>query len=150
MGDYKLMRHLNSGELKLFNLKTDYREENNLVSEMPEKVAAMDSSRRNYVEDVDGGTAEQVRQAHHKLMDRFSEQSKEGYRKKLAALKEQDVPDFQARKAIMLKELNLKLFKNVVSKEKTNLHRKLYSWREGPEKKIAEEKARANWVDFID
>ena len=50
----------------------------------------------------------------------------------------------------MLKELNLKLFKNVVSKEKTNVHRKLYSWREGPEKKIAEEKARAKFVEFRD
>ena len=150
MGDYKLMRHLNSGELKLFNLKTDYREENNLASDMPEKVAAMDSSRRNYVEDVDGGTAEQVRQAHYKLMDRFSEKSKEGYKKKLAALKEQEVPDFEARKAVMLKELNQKLFKNVVSKEKSKLHAKLYSWRDGPEKKIAEKKARANWVDYAD
>ena len=144
------MRHLNSGELKLFNLKSDYREENNLASEMPEKVAAMDSSRRNYVEDVDGGTVEQVRQAHYKLMDRFSEQSKEAYFKKLAALKEQENPDFEARKAVMLKELNLKLFKNVVSKEKTNVHRKLYSWREGPEKKEAEKKARAKWVEFVD
>jgi arylsulfatase A-like enzyme len=31
MGDYKLMRHLNSNEFKLFNLKTDYREEKNLA-----------------------------------------------------------------------------------------------------------------------
>jgi arylsulfatase A len=150
MGDYKLMRHLNSGELKLFNLKTDYREEKDLASEMPEKVAAMDSSRRNYVEEVDGGTAEQVRQAHYKLMDRFSEQSKDGYKKKLAALKEQEVPDFEARKAAMLKELNQKLFKNVVSKEKSKLHAKLYSWRDGPEKKEAEKKARAKWVEFVD
>jgi hypothetical protein len=150
MGDYKLMRHLNSGELKLFNLKTDYREEKNLASKMLEKVAAMDSSRRNYVEDVDGGTADQVRQAHYKLMDRFSEQSKEGYRKKLVALEEQEVSDFEARKAVMLKELNQKLFKNALSKEKSKLHAKLHSWREGPEKKIAEEKARANWVDYSD
>ncbi len=150
LGDYKLMRHLNSGEFKLFNLKTDYREEKNLASKMPEKVKEMDKICQQYVKDVEGGTAEQVRQAHHKLMDRFSEQSKEGYFKKMALLKEQEIPDFEARKGLMLKELNLKLFKNVVSKEKTNVHRKLYSWREGPEKKIAEEKARAKFVEFRD
>ena len=83
-------------------------------------------------------------------MDRFSEQSKEGYFKKMALLKEQEIPDFEARKGLMLKELNLKLFKNVVSKEKTNVHRKLYSWREGPEKKEAEKKARGKWVEFVD
>ena len=68
----------------------------------------------------------------------------------MALLKEQEIPDFEARKGLMLRELNLKLFKNVVSKEKTNVHRKLYSWREGPEKKIAEEKARAKFVEFRD
>jgi hypothetical protein len=83
-------------------------------------------------------------------MDRFGEQSKDGYKKKLAALKEQEVPDFEARKAVMLKELNQKLFKNVVSKEKSKLHAKLHSWRDGPEKKEAEKNARANWVDYSD
>ena len=50
----------------------------------------------------------------------------------------------------MLKELNQKLFKNALSKEKSKLHAKLHSWREGPEKKIAEEKARAICVHFYD
>ena len=50
----------------------------------------------------------------------------------------------------MLKELNEKLFKNVVSKEKTNVHRTLYSWREGPEKKEAEKNARIKFVEFSD
>lgn len=150
LGDYKLMRHLNSGEFKLFNLKTDYREEKNLALKMPKKVKEMDKVCRQYVNEVGGGTAEQVRQAHHKLMDRFGEQSKEGYFKKLAALREQNLSDFEDRKAAMLKVLNQNLFKNVVNKEKTNLHRTLYSWREGPEMRIAEEKARAKWVEFVD
>ena len=81
-------------------------------------------------------------------MDLFSEKSKEGYKKKVAALKEQEFPDFEARKAVMLKELNQKLFKNVVSKEKSKLHAKLHSWRDGPEKKEAEKNAQARWVDY--
>lgn len=150
MGDYKLMRHLNSNEFKLFNLKSDYREEKNLASAMPEKVKEMDQACRKYVKKVDGGTAEQVRQAHHKLMDHFSQQSVYFYRKRLAVLKEQSLPDFEDRKAKMLKQLNDDLFKNIVNKEKTNVHRTLYSWREGPEKKEAEKNARIKFVEFID
>ena len=150
MGDYKLMRHLNSNEFKLFNLKSDYREEKNLASAMPEKVKEMDQACRKYVKKVDGGTAEQVRQAHHKLMDHFSQQSVDGYKKKLAALKQQNLSDFEDRKAAMLKELNQNLFKNVVNKEKTNVHRTLYSWREGPEVKEAEKNARIKFVEFSD
>ena len=150
MGDYKLMRHLNSNEFKLFNLKSDYREEKNLASAMPEKVKEMDQACRKYVKKVDGGTAEQVRQAHHKLMDHFSQQSVYFYRKRLAVLKEQSLPDFEDRKAKMLKQLNDDLFKNVVNKEKTNVQRTLYSWREGPEKKEAEKNARIKFVEFRD
>jgi arylsulfatase A-like enzyme len=148
MGDYKLMRHLNSNEFKLFNLKTDYREEKNLASAIPEKVKEMDQACRKYIKKVEGGTAEQVRRAHHELVDHFSQQSIDGYKNKLATLKEQNLPDFETRKAAMLKELNQKLFKNVVSKEKTNVHRKLLSWREGPEKKEAEKNARTKFVEF--
>ena len=149
-GDYKLMRHLNSNEFKLFNLKNDYREEMNLAAEMPEKVRELDEICRNYVKKVNGGTAEQVRQAHHKLMDHFSQQSVFHYRKRLAALKEQNLPDFEDRKAKMLKQLNDNLFKNLVNKEKTNLHRELHAWREGSEKNLAEENALAKWVEFVD
>ena len=144
------MRHLNSGEFLLFNLKNDYREEKNLASAMPEKVKEMDQVCRKYITKVEGGTAEQVRQAHHKLMDHFSQQSIDGYRKKLADLKEQNVSDFEDRKAAMLKVLNQNLFKNVVNKEKTNVHRTHYSWREGPEKNTAEKNARMKFVEFSD
>ena len=50
----------------------------------------------------------------------------------------------------MLKDLNEKLFKNLVNKEKTNLHRNLGAWREGTEKNVAEKNARAKWVEFTD
>ena len=83
-------------------------------------------------------------------MDHFSQQSVYFYRKRLAVLKEQSLPDFEDRKAAMLKVLNQNLFKNVVNKEKTNVHRTLYSWREGPEIKEAEKNARAKWVEFTD
>ena len=83
-------------------------------------------------------------------MDHFSQQSIEGYKKKLAALKEQNLSDFEDQKAAMLKVLNQSLFKNVVNKEKTNVHRTHYSWREGPEVKEAEKNARIKFVEFSD
>jgi hypothetical protein len=54
------MRHLNSGELKLFNVATDYAEQNDLASKMPEKAAELDRIRAQYVKEVDGGTIEEV------------------------------------------------------------------------------------------
>jgi len=58
--DYKLMRHLNSGELKLFNVAKDYAEQNNLASKMPKKAAELDRIRAQYIDEVDGGTIEEV------------------------------------------------------------------------------------------
>ena len=49
MGDYKFMRSMNTGEIRLYKVKTDYREENNLAAQMPEKVALMDKTLRAYV-----------------------------------------------------------------------------------------------------
>lgn len=148
IGDFKMMRHLNSGKIKLFNIRTDYREENDLAAEMPEKVASMDAIRQKYVDEVDGGTAEQVREALYKTMDRFSEQAKEAYHKKVAALKEESPPDFEAQKAALLKDLNDKLLKNAINKEKTRRHAEFHSWRESAPKSEAEEHARGSFVEY--
>ena len=41
MGEYKLMEHLLTGEQKLFNVVTDYREQNNLIDQHPDIVARL-------------------------------------------------------------------------------------------------------------
>jgi len=150
IGDYKFMRHLNSGEIRLFNLKNDYREEHDLHTAMPDKVHTMGTILRKYVEEVDGGTAEQVREALYKTMDRFSRQSKDGFRKKLAQLKKENPSDLEARKAALLKELNQKLKKNAVNKEKTRLQAQFFSWRESAPKSKAEENVEAKWKDLTE
>ena len=150
IGDYKLMRHLHSGEIKLFNIKTDYREEHDLSSAMPEKVASMDATCRKYLEDVNGGTIGQVRQALYDLMDEHSKRAREGFEKKLAQLKEQDPPDFAAQRAVLLKELNDKLMKNEINKEKCRRYASFRSWKEGPPKSDAEQAVRARWVDVTE
>jgi arylsulfatase A len=150
IGDYKLMRHLNSGEFRLFNLKDDYCEEHDLHTAMPDKVHMMDTALRKYVKEVDGGTAEQVREALYKTMDKFGNQSKEGFRKKLAQLKEENPSDLEAQKAALLKDLNQKLKKNELNKEKTRLHAEFHSWRESAPKKNAEANVEAKWVDLTE
>lgn len=148
IGDYKLMRHLNSGEAKLFNIKDDYREEHDLYQSMPAKVAEMDAIREKYVEEVDGGTAEQVREALYDMMDTFGHRAKEAYKKKLADLKEQKPTDFDAQKAAMLKDLNEKLIKNEINKEKCRRQATFDSWRESAPKEGVEEFVLSSWVDY--
>ena len=148
IGDYKLMRHLNTGELRLYNVKTDYREQHDLALAMPEKVASMDAIRQRYVDEVGGGTAAQAREALYRKMDAFSEMAREQYHRKLDELKKEDPPDFKAQKANMLKELNEKLFKNAVNKERTRRHATYPSWRESAPKQEAEAHVLATWVDY--
>jgi hypothetical protein len=149
IGDYKLMRHLNSGEIKLFNIKTDYREEHDLASKMPEKVASMDAARQKYVDEVDGGTVEQVREAYYKLMDKFGRQAKDSYKKEVAELKAGNPDDFEAQKAALLKALNDKLRRNEEGKEYARRMVNHTSFREGGSaKREAQKYVQANWVDY--
>lgn len=148
IGDYKMMRHLNSGEIKLFNIRKDYREQNDLRGSMLEKVSEMDAILRKYVDEVDGGTAEQVREALYKTMDRHSSQAKDAFRKKLAQLQEDNPPDLETQKAALLQELNQKLKKSALNKEKTRLHARLHSWREGVSRNEAEANVEAEWMDL--
>ena len=51
-GDFKLMRHLNTGEIKLFNVVEDMGESNDLSKTMPEKTADMVRKLDAYLEKV--------------------------------------------------------------------------------------------------
>jgi len=59
-GDYKLMRHLNTGEIKLFNVARDMGESNDLSKTMPEKTADMVRKLDAYLEKVGAWTMEEV------------------------------------------------------------------------------------------
>lgn len=59
-GDYKLMRHLNTGEIKLFNLVDDMGETKDLSVAMPEKTADMVRKLDAYLEKVGAWTMEEV------------------------------------------------------------------------------------------
>ena len=59
-GDYKLMRHLNSGEVKLFNVAKDMGETKDLSNSMPEKRDAMVRKLDAYLKKVGAWTMEEV------------------------------------------------------------------------------------------
>jgi arylsulfatase A-like enzyme len=59
-GDYKLMRQLNTGEIKLFNLVDDMGESKDLSQAMPEKTADMVRKLDAYLEKVGAWTMEEV------------------------------------------------------------------------------------------
>jgi arylsulfatase A len=129
MGDYKFMRNMNTGEMRLYNVKTDYREENNLAEQMPEKVALMDKALREYVDDVDGGKVEEVYQAAIELFDEFDRREHENYAKKLADLKETSASEAEFTK---LKEAHeKKLRSNMVKREMIKDQRTSPDWHRG-------------------
>ena len=59
-GDFKLMRQLNSGELKLFNVVNDMGERNDLTKELPGKTAEMVRDLDAYLEKVGAWTMQEV------------------------------------------------------------------------------------------
>jgi hypothetical protein len=99
IGDYKLMRHLNSGELKLFNVATDYTELQDLAQRTPEKTKEMDQILRQYVEKVDGGTMPGVYAAYFEWLDEGLRKKQERYQRELETLKEKNPADFEKQRA---------------------------------------------------
>jgi arylsulfatase A-like enzyme len=99
IGDYKLMRHLNSGEVKLFNVATDYAEQQNLVQQMPEKASEMDQILRQYVDEVDGGNMSEVYAAYFEWLDEGLRKKEERFQGDLESLTQKNPPDFEKQSA---------------------------------------------------
>ncbi len=107
-----------------------------------------DAIRQKYVDEVDGGSTAEVRQAHYNIMDRFSRQAKEGYHRKVAELKKQDVSDFAEKITVLLKALNDKLRKIEINKVKTRLQADYPSWRESVPTQDTAEIVSTYWQDY--
>lgn len=76
-GDYKLMRQLNSGELKLFNVVDDMGERNDLTTEMPEKTAEMVRDLDAYLERVGAWTMQEVYNARAEELEKWITQDQQ-------------------------------------------------------------------------
>ena len=98
IGDYKLMRHLNSGEVKLFNVAADYAEKHDLTQQLPEKVKEMDQILRQYVDDVDGGAMSEVYAAYFEWLDESLRKKQERFGRDLKSLKKENPPDIEKQR----------------------------------------------------
>lgn len=86
-GDFKLMRHLNTGEVKLFNVAEDMSESKDLSREMPERTARMIRDLDAYLEKVGAWTMKEVYETRQQELDDWIERDKrrvEETRKKLS------------------------------------------------------------------
>jgi arylsulfatase A len=87
MGDHKYMKHLLTGETKLFNLAEDIGEMNDLAAAMPEKACQMDKVLTDYLEAIDAEDLQEVYQARFEELDRFEKMSRANSKKQYANLK---------------------------------------------------------------
>ena len=84
IGDYKYMKHLLTGDVRLYNLKEDLGEKRNLAATMPEKVASMDQVLERYLKSIDAEDVQDVYVARFEELDRFEEMAEEKYTKEAA------------------------------------------------------------------
>ena len=79
LGDYKLMKHLLTGEEKLFNLKKDYREQNNLIKRMPGKASELRWAMSRYLHSIDAEDVQDVYKARFAELDRFEAMARKNH-----------------------------------------------------------------------
>lgn len=87
-GDFKLMRHLNTGEIKLFNVAKDMSESKDLSNTMPEKVKEMTQKLDAYLGKVGAWSMKEVYETRENELNRWIEIRK----KRIIEFKEQLKP----------------------------------------------------------
>lgn len=139
IGDYKLMRHLNSGEFKLFNVATDYAEQQDLAEQLPEKVREMDRLLGQYIDYVDGGQVSEVYAAYFEWLDTGLRKKEERHQRDVDSLKQKNPPDLEKQLATLEADLQAErrqhAAKTAICKDQmTNS-----SWRETRKNEVVEE-----------
>ena len=87
-GDYKLMRHLNTGEIKLFNVAKDMGETKDLAKTMPAKAKSMVRKLDAYLKKVGAWTMDEVYETRLEELDNWIGLHKAEISKYKAILKE--------------------------------------------------------------
>ena len=83
LGDYKLMEHHLTGEQKLFNVGTDYYEQQNLIGDLPAKAAELKAVMDKYLEEIDAEDVQDVYKARFAELDRFEAGAIEQHKKRI-------------------------------------------------------------------
>ena len=76
LGDYKLTEHLLTGQQKLFNVVTDYREQHNLIDTNTSKATKLKAALSQYLKSIDAEDIQDVYQARFAELDRFEAQAR--------------------------------------------------------------------------
>ncbi len=97
-GDYKLMRHLNTGEIKLFNVARDMGESNDLSKTMPEKTSDMVGRLDAYLEKVGAWKMEEVYETRAEELEKWIADGKERIAKIDQRLRADDLDTNERRK----------------------------------------------------
>ncbi len=136
MGDYKLMRHLNSGELKLFNVATDYAEQHDLSARLHKKAKEMDRVRARYVENVDGGTVSEVYAAYFEWLNEQLRRAEERFDSNLESLTKRNPPDLEKQRAQLEAEWRAAKRKHAAKTAICKDQMTNPSWRESTKKEV--------------
>lgn len=83
VGKYKLMRQLNTGETKLFNIDEDLAEKNDLSKANPELAASLAKQMDSYLEDVNAPKIEDVYEARLEELANWKESAQSNYERDL-------------------------------------------------------------------
>jgi arylsulfatase A-like enzyme len=83
LGNYKLMEHHLTGEQKLFNVATDYYEQQNLIGDLPQKAAELKAVMDKYLEEIEAEDVQDVYQARFAELDRFEKGAREQHKKRI-------------------------------------------------------------------
>ena len=87
-GDYKLVKHLNTGELRLFNLDRDIGETNDLSKSMPEMTSTLLDKLKRYIRDVDAEDVRDMRAARRAELLEYKARAKKNIDKIRRAIKD--------------------------------------------------------------
>ena len=110
MGDYKLMRQLNTGETRLYNVVKDLREQNDLSKTMPEVAKKLADSMDSYLEKVNARKLDEVYKARFEELEMFKKIAIENSQRDLERkLKKADANEHASIKVEAEKKLALRL-----------------------------------------
>ena len=112
-GDYKLMRHLNTGEMKLFNVAEDMGETRDLAQAMPDKVESMARKLDAYLKKVGAWTMKEVYDTRQEELETWMKRDE----KKVSEFEQQIANGNQSQKL----QNELKAAKSQFAKFKKNL-----------------------------
>lgn len=118
-GDYKLMRQLNTGEIKLFNVTKDMGETKELSKKMPEKTKEMIRNLDAYLKKVGAWTMKEVYDTRQEELETWKQRDL----KQIAEIKQQLASNKSDTAAIKKLKTKLKAAQSHLTKHQQNLEK---------------------------